>query len=48
MVVWTVWLCLLSHQNIIKLTPAPASREGGGREAREGGREACTVVAKLL
>jgi len=34
MVVWTVWLCLISRQNVIKLTPAPAGRDREG----EGGR----------
>jgi len=36
MVVRTMWLCLASRQNVIKLTPALAGR-GGGREAKEGG-----------
>jgi len=38
MVVWTVWLCLASRQNVIKLTPAPAGLEREG-EGDEGGRE---------
>jgi len=43
-----VWLCLASRQNIIKRTPAPAGREreGGGREAREGGVHRCRQNVK--
>jgi len=38
MVVCTVWLCLPSRQNVIKLTPAPVGRDREGREGGEGGR----------
>jgi len=42
MVVSTVWLCLLSRQNVIKLTLASAGRDREGEGARRG-REACTL-----